>query len=84
MSPFGNRGLKGKELGLENPFVVCTVRVNLITLVEDTGSNYSQACAVGALQAASVSKEVLTLPGVDQVAAECELNVCAMDIKYQL
>lgn len=41
----------------------------------------------GALQAASISKEVLTLPGVDQVAqetAKCEINVYAMGIKYQL
>lgn len=46
MSPFGNRGLKGKELGLENPFVLCTVTVNLITPAEDARSNYPQACAV--------------------------------------
>lgn len=46
MSAFGNRGLKGKELGLENPFVACPVRVNLITPVEDARSNYPQACTV--------------------------------------
>ena len=46
MSPFRNRGLKGKELGLENAFVMCTVTVNLITLVEDARSSYPQACVV--------------------------------------
>lgn len=41
----------------------------------------------GALQAASISKKVLTLLGVDRVAqetAKCGLNVYTMDIKYQL
>lgn len=60
-----------------NPFVTCTVTVNLIILVEDRRSNSPQAhIGERCRQPASVGKS--KLPRAEQVAqgmAKCEANV---------